>query len=190
MALERAFDEGRFAAEVGEALEKSNKQGKTSLKRLPQAQNFVSSFFARTAPGDVRLHDADVWATVLTDLFEFVHQRDAGNSKVRVFNPEAEQNGWQSRSTVVQVVTDDSPFLVDSVSMAVTAQHLDSHAVIHPVMTLQRDDHGEVVDMGGNNGHAESLMHFEIDRITDADERQALQERIVHILDDVQAAVR
>src|SRR5699024_9018507 len=40
------------------------------------------------------------------------------------------------------------------------------------------------------NGHAESLMHFEIDRITDADERQALQERIVHILDDVQAAVR
>ena len=41
-----------------------------------------------------------------------------GQAKVRVYNPQIEQHGWQSTHTVVEVVTDDMPFLVDSVSMA------------------------------------------------------------------------
>ncbi|HET7300829.1 MAG TPA: NAD-glutamate dehydrogenase [Oleiagrimonas sp.] len=190
MALERAFDEGRFAAGVGEALEALHKQGKSSLERLPEAQNFVSSFFARTAPGDVQLHNASVWAALLSDLFEFVRQRDAGTAKVRVFNPEQEANGWHAMTTVVQVITDDSPFLVDSVSMAITERHLDTHVVIHPVLSVARDKKGVLTSLSTDKGQPESVMHFEIDRITDADERKGLEEQLMRLLADVRAAVR
>ena len=41
--------------------------------------------------------------------------RAPGAAKVRVYNPEFEQHGWQSTHTAVEIVTDDMPFLVDSV---------------------------------------------------------------------------
>ena len=39
---------------------------------------------------------------------------------MHVYTPNVEEHGWESRHTVVETVVDDMPFLVDSVSMAVT----------------------------------------------------------------------
>ena len=36
---------------------------------------------------------------------------------MRVYNPQFEEHGWQSTHTAVEIVTDDMPFLIDSVSM-------------------------------------------------------------------------
>src|SRR5690625_3781872 len=189
MALERAFDEGRFAAGVSEALEALSKQGKLSPERLPEAQNFVSSFFARTTPGDVRLHDQAVWAALLADLFGFVGQRDASTANVRVFNPDSDENGWDAMVTVVEVNTDDSPFLVDSVSMAVAARKLNAHMIIHPILPVARDGKGNLTGIDASNGTAESVIHLEIDRVSDAGKREALQRELESILADVRAAV-
>ncbi|HET7267622.1 MAG TPA: NAD-glutamate dehydrogenase, partial [Oleiagrimonas sp.] len=190
MALERAFDEGRFAAGVSEALEASSKQGKLSPERLPEAQNFVSGFFARTTPGDVRLHEQADWAALLADLFDFIGQRDAGTANVRVFNPTRADNGWDAMVTVVEVNTDDSPFLVDSVSMAVAARKLNAHMIIHPVLPVARDDKGQLTGVAAADGTVESVMHLEIDRMSDAAAREALQSELQSILADVRAAVR
>ena len=63
-----------------------------------------------------------------------------GTANVQVFNPDLAANGWQSPHTVVQIVTDDMPFLVDSVRMAMTAMGLGIHLVIHPMLRVVRDD--------------------------------------------------
>ena len=57
--------------------------------------------------------DADLY---VTDLDPTLPGR-AGMPKVRVYNPEFEQHGWRTGHTVVEVVTDDMPFLVDSTTM-------------------------------------------------------------------------
>lgn len=44
-------------------------------------------------------------------------------------------------STLVQVVTDDMPFLVDSVTGALTAMKLGIERVIHPTFAVRRDNH-------------------------------------------------
>jgi glutamate dehydrogenase len=36
---------------------------------------------------------------------------------VRAFNPSPEEHGFQSTHTIVEIVNDDLPFLVDSVTM-------------------------------------------------------------------------
>ena len=59
--------------------------------------------------------------------------RPQGTAQVRVFTPAVSEDGWTAGGhSVVEVVTDDMPFLVDSVTMELTRQQRDVHVVIHP----------------------------------------------------------
>ena len=49
-------------------------------------------------------------------MLEFARQRKRGHANVRLFNPSMKEHGWESAHTVVQIVNDDMPFLVDSVT--------------------------------------------------------------------------
>ena len=52
---------------------------------------------------------------------------------MRVFNPTIEEHGWQSTHTIVEIVNDDMPFLVDSVTMEVNRHGLTLHLIVHPI---------------------------------------------------------
>ena len=71
----------------------------------------------------------------------------AGKAKIRVYNPVREQHGWASTHTVLEIVNDDMPFLVDSVTMEVNRQGLTLHLVIHPVLRVVRDGMGELTSV-------------------------------------------
>ncbi|HET8899826.1 MAG TPA: NAD-glutamate dehydrogenase domain-containing protein [Rhodanobacteraceae bacterium] len=158
--------------------------------RCNDAQTFATRLFARVAPGDLARRDAATWAAMALDLMAFVASRDSGKPKVRVFNPQAASHGWSSPHTVVQVVTEDMPFLVDSTSMALGGAGGGIHTVIHPVLKLKRSAAGEVAVLdGGAAATAESVMHFEVDHLDDEAERNALAQRIESVLEDVRAAV-
>ena len=60
-----------------------------------------------------------------------------GAPKLRVYNPRLDEHGWQSTHTVIEIVNDDMPFLVDSVTMEVNRQGLTLHLIVHPVLTVQ-----------------------------------------------------
>ena len=49
--------------------------------------------------------------------WSLLQQRGTGEIKVHVYNPDPERDGWDSPHTIVEIVTDDMPFLVDSVTM-------------------------------------------------------------------------
>ncbi|HEV2538092.1 MAG TPA: NAD-glutamate dehydrogenase domain-containing protein [Frateuria sp.] len=153
-------------------------------QRLDEAQFFIGAFFARMAHSDVDLHTPAEWASLIAGLLDFLQQREPGRAKVRVLNP---GRGHAGRS-VVEVVTDDMPFLVDTVSMIVSEQ-LQIHAVIHPVVKAARDARGQLQRLGGETGAAESVMHFEVDRVADEAAQAALQARVEAALEDVRAAV-
>ena len=56
------------------------------------------------------------------------------------------------------------PFLVDSVTMEVTWHGSAMHLVARPIMRLRPDEEGRLVEVGGEDGKPESLIHVEIDR--------------------------
>ena len=74
--------------------------------------------------------------------WQFARKREPGKTKIRVFNPVAGEHGWASRHTVVEVVNDDMPFLVDSASMEVNRQGLTLHLIVHPIFAVERDKAG------------------------------------------------
>ena len=153
-------------------------------RRLDEAHFFISAFFARMTGSDHDLHTPVEWAGLLQGLLDFVQQRRPGAASVRVVNEVA---GHAGRS-LIQVVTDDMPFLVDTVSMIASAK-LHIHAVLHPVMKAVRDADGRLLKLGDDAGNAESIMHFEVDRLADEAGLLQLQTQIESALDDVRQAV-
>ena len=98
----------------------------------------------------------------------------AGREVLRVYNPNLEQHGWHSDHTVVEIVNDDMPFLVDSVTMELNRLGLALHSAIHPVFRVWRAGKGRSgeierigqghAEAGDGNSELESFIHFEVDR--------------------------
>ncbi len=96
--------------------------------------------------------------------------------------------------TVMDIVSDDMPFVVDSVTMELNRLGYSINLVIHPVMGVRRDDEGqllEVLEPGGDESDVEieSILHAEVTHEDDAEQRDRLRKEIERVLSDVTAAV-
>ena len=135
--------------------------------------------------------------------YKLAASRPQGTANVRVFTPTVAEHGWSAGGhTVVEVVTDDMPFLVDSVTMELTEQNRDVHMVVHPQILVRRDITGDAAGgprrrrrwpAGADLPHdvfRESWMHVEIDRETDAaSSSSAIEQALSKVLLDVREAV-
>ncbi|GAA1627605.1 NAD-glutamate dehydrogenase [Kribbella alba] len=122
--------------------------------------------------------------------------RPQGTAKVQVFTPTVEEHGWSANGrTVVEIVVDDMPFLVDSASMVITERGLELQLLVHPQFVVRRDVTGalqEVLDDAASADEhdlvRESWMHLEIERIP-ASEHRELEKALQRVLNDVREAV-
>lgn len=180
------------ASRVGAAAALSLQPIQDALKaRIPAARReqvrvFIEAFYRRMEQDEYLHHSAETWAAMAADMLEFARVRKPGTAKVRVFNATDKDNGWESPHSVLQIVNDDMPFLVDSVSMALAAMGVGVHVLGHPVVRLERDKAGKVTAVG--QGTAESLMMLEIDR-QPAQAMAHIQARIGQVLAEVRQIV-
>src|SRR5215218_7881777 len=161
----------------------------------PLAEEFVRQYYRRVPPEDlIELDELDLYGAALAH-WSFARHRDRGTTKVRVYNPEFEQHGWRSGHTVIELVSDDMPFLVDSTTMELSGHGAGIHLLIHPVMRVRRDRDGELAAVLAPGARAEdgtlaeSFIHVEIDRHSGAAELERLRERLLDVLRQVSAAV-
>ncbi len=126
--------------------------------------------------------------------------RVAGTSKVRIFNPSVETDGWSSPNSVAMVVTDDMPFLVDSVTGCLVTEGYDVLLVVHPQLTARRDAMGRLDAITDSDPSArgaarsvgeiaESWMLLSFNREPDPARRAALEDHIADALRDVRESV-
>ena len=109
----------------------------------------------------------------------FARRFATGTPKLRVYNPRADEHGWSSPHTVIEIVNDDMPFLVDSVTMELNRQGHTLHLLVHPLAKTVRDREGDLASFApaGRDGARESLIHVEIDRESDPARLKALGRR-------------
>ncbi|HEX7156086.1 MAG TPA: NAD-glutamate dehydrogenase domain-containing protein, partial [Burkholderiaceae bacterium] len=166
--------------------------------RLDAAQRPLLEVFARECfrqfdADDLAERTAEDLSGALLSHWQFGAKRTAGRPKVRVLNPTVAENGWVSRHSVIEVVNDDMPFLVDSTSAEINRQGLTLHLIVHPLFATERGADGSLVSIrpSGDAPQAphESWMHIEVDRLVDPQQRAQLVAGIEHVLGDVSAAV-
>ena len=160
--------------------------------RLRDAQRLARAFFRRVPAEDLAARGSGAWAGLLAGVHGLIQVRLRDAANVQVYNPTQEEHGWDSAATVIQIVTDDSPFLVDSVGIAIAQCGTLVQSVVHPVVQAERDAGGHLLQLAddGARGRAESVMHFEVERQAEPGELLRLKQAIEAALADVRACVR
>ncbi|CAA7613489.1 NAD-specific glutamate dehydrogenase [Candidatus Terasakiella magnetica] len=159
----------------------------------PGADTFIRRYVAGVPAVDLARTDSEMTFAAALSLFALVRVRMPGQPLIRVYDPDLDRHGWVSSHTVVEIVNDDMPFLVDSVAMELARQGIAIHLLVHPVIEVKRDDSGHLAAIFPNDGKKspnlrESIMHVEIDRqVPDAHER--VSEGLRRVLSDVRSAV-
>ncbi|MGA9856668.1 MAG: NAD-glutamate dehydrogenase [Solirubrobacteraceae bacterium] len=121
-------------------------------------------------------------------------RRSPGEAKVEVYNPDAERDGWESPYTALDIVSDDMPFIVDSVTMELSRQGYGIELIVHPVIRVLRDAEGELTEVLRPGATAfgfltESIIHVEVTREADPERLSVLRAGIELVLEEVRAAV-
>ncbi len=152
------------------------------------AEAFIRRFYANVAVDDLAERTPDDLYGAAIALWAYGRTRAAGTAKVRVYNPRLSEHGWASTHTVVEIVNDDMPFLVDSITAEINRRDLSVHLVIHPVVPVARDATGTATALADGAGR-ESFMHLEIDAQGDQAQLDSIRTSVEGVLADVRACV-
>ena len=161
---------------------------------------FLRAYFANVDAEDLAGREpAELAGTALSHLM-FARQRGR-TALVRVFNPTLREHGFTSPHTVIEMVNDDMPFLVDSINLALTQRALTLHFLTHPVFAVSRDRAGTLLSLRergesskdgsqvkGKKPRLESFQHVEVDRIVDPAALNSLAAQIERSMRDVRVA--
>ncbi|MQY07068.1 NAD-glutamate dehydrogenase [Actinomadura macrotermitis] len=160
---------------------------------LEEAVAYLRLYYRHVAPEDLLTRDpADICGPAMAHR-TLGEERPQGRAKVRVFTPTVEECGWDPGHTIVQVVTDDMPFLVDSVTMELSRHQFTTHLIVHPLIGVDRDVAGRLLAFRGSRDSDldldESWIHIEIDRTSDRTRLDQLEKDLQRVLNDVRVAV-
>jgi glutamate dehydrogenase len=157
-------------------------------------RRFLQAYLANVDEKDLVDRDPAELAGAALSLLKFSLQRRR-TALVRVFNPTLREHGFVSPHTLIDVVNDDMPFLVDSISVALTERALTLHFLAHPIFAVTRDKAGVLQDIrkrgeprNGVKQRLESFQHLEVDRIVDPAALKALAEQIERSMRDARVA--
>ncbi len=165
---------------------------------------FVAAYFDNTDPDEIIARGpATLFALANAHWRLLDTPRSPHSVKVRVFNPTLAEDGFVSEHTVVQIVNDNMPFLVDSVTMAINRSGRTAHWIVHPLLSVARDAQGGIASVSTlaatknaaaphthiHKDQIESLILVECDRIVSLSEQQALADDLRRVLADVRSSV-
>ncbi len=161
------------------------------------AVRFLRRYYARARPEYLAANEAlDLYGAALSHLNLARHRRRE-ETRLRVYNPTLEKDGWECAHTVVEIVIEDMPFLVDSVRMAVNRGNVKILRILHPLLQVRRDPRGQLVEiLEGKEAdpekgvHREAFLHLEILRQSEPAQLQALETALRKTLEDVRLAVQ
>jgi glutamate dehydrogenase len=167
-----------------------------------QAAALVRYFYRHVALEDIiDRGEVDLYGAAMSQ-YKLALQRPQGTANIRVSTPTVSEHGWSAGGhTVVEVVTDDMPFLVDSVTMELREKNREVHMVVHPQILVRRDVAGKLLEVfcdeaatdrvqpAAHDVFRESWMHIEIGRESSPHQREEIERSLAKVLIDVREAV-
>ena len=156
-------------------------------------ETYIRQYYRSVSAEDLRERTPADLAGAAQAHLQFGRRRQAGTPLLRVYNPAERSHGWSSTHTIVDTVNDDMPFLVDSTTMVLNERGMSIHLTVHPVLKVRRNAAGILTEIlppaaQGEDILSESFVHVEIDRVTDGELLDDIEECLADTLQDVRAA--
>lgn len=168
---------------------------KVDSHRAPLVKQFVTDLYGGMHQEDLSARsDSDLYCAAIS-LWNRLNTRKKNELDICVYNPEISLNGWQSTHTIVEIVATDSPFLTESLMMALSRLGVISHLMLHQPVALKRTSDGSVNKILTNTNSAkdytvETVYLLEIDRQSDPDKLKHIHDELNSVLNEVAIAVQ
>src|SRR3954468_13451230 len=109
---------------------------------------FLRRYYRHVATEDIVARgDEDIVGAALSHR-ELAGRRPQGTANVRVTSPSIDRDGWSAEGrSVVEVVADDMPFLVDSITAELSRHGRAIQLVVHPTFVVRRDVTGTLIEV-------------------------------------------
>lgn len=168
------------------------------LAQLPKKasadeKEFIQQFFRKMPVMDIERIEPVRACAVAMSAYQFAQQRKKGALKIRIYKPTKKEHGWESDNYVVEMLNDDMPFLVDSVSAELQRLQLAPLQTMHPIISLMRDAKGDlqqIVEAGAKGASTESFIHFRLPLLPAGMTPKTLEGEIRQVLEAVKYAVK
>jgi glutamate dehydrogenase len=158
---------------------------------------FLQAYYVNVDAQDLAAREPAELAGLALSHLMFARRR-RGSALIRVFNPSLREHGFTSPHTVIEMVNDDMPFLVDTINLALTQRALTLHFLAHPIFAASRDRSGNLLSLRERGESSmdptdkklrlESFQHIEVDRIVDPAALNSLATQIERSMRDVRVA--
>ena len=152
---------------------------------------FIAQLYGRTVPEDVVRYGAEDLAALAERAYDFMTERAPGAPKIRCETVPLAASADRKAVTVVEIVNDDMPFLVDSVMGEIADRRLDVRLVAHPMFGARRSG-SKLVALGAPDSAEttrESFIHIHLMPMEDA-ARDELMRALQTVLGEVRLAVQ
>ncbi len=169
------------------------------LKNLPKSagstlKQFIHHFYAKVPVPDLEKFEPKVAVALATSAYDFIAERPSAKPKMRIFTPHIKEDGYDSRSTVIELLNDDMPFLVDSLTAELSRLGLVIRETLHPILRVSRDKKGTLEEINADHSvhtgtKVESLIHFEVSPLPSDMTPKQLQLDLEAVLNDIRIAV-
>ena len=168
---------------------------KANSQLKPFVPFFIERYFSNVAPEDLFGLKAQDFVKSLSGYLELMEERTRGEAKIRFVNNKVEGRVGFQNHTVVEVVNDDMPFLVDSLSAAINNAGYSIDYTIHPVLRVKRDNKGFLEGLYSREDEVqgsffESYIRCQISQRLTSKQIEALQQELENVFRDVRNAVQ
>lgn len=190
--LVTANDKAQFQEQIASHIDRVMEGG------APEGVSPFTELFYENSPLD------ELRGYRLQDLFgisfswwNFIQKRKPKSPSIRVFNPSFEEDGWLCPHTVVAVLQEDMPFLVDSIRIEMNRRDIDIHAVKSVIFDVERDAKGNLKRFIGRPSakkkaksvKSEALIFLEVGLHTQPKAMDDIHQSLQSVLRELETAV-
>jgi len=158
--------DGNGAAPLTERLQALATERRPDDVALPR---FLQAYYRELPDFDVDDRTDDALFAAAARHWDLGLTRPPDAVEVAVVTPDGD--GWHSDRSFVMIVSDDAPFLVDTIRIVLEQHGVTTHLLVHPMLHVCRDDTGRVTSVGDRATEpecpVEAWTQVEVDRCDD-----------------------
>ncbi len=161
-----------------------------SGKEKQLISTFLKSYYSLASDEDLGHYTTDtLFATALQHFYSLL-QYNGEKSIINAYNPNKDKHGYRSEHSVIDIITPDRPFLIDSLQMAFVRQNLSIHFLTHPIYHYELDKKKHITKLHNakeSDRQNISVIHLEVDKLPSA-QLKTVKAEIQRVLEQVNLA--